>query len=77
MRKNLLERTYSLCSNGQVRVPPISEPPLLEDLSPGDCMRSHHFRQYVQAYKLSFEFASMSLTGEEYKFANPGRTVLE
>ena len=67
-------RAFSLCcSKGKVSVPPISKPPvLLQELLWGSSARSWHFLQHIQSYNLSFAFALMSLTGNEYRYSTPG-----
>ena len=67
-------RAFSLCcSKGKVSVPPSSKPlVLLQELLQGSSARSQHFLQHIQSYNLSFAFASMSLTGNEYRFATLG-----
>ena len=65
---------FSLCcSKGKVSVPPISKPPLLlQEFLQGSSARLQHFLQHIRSHNLSFAFASMSLTGDEYRFSTLG-----
>ena len=67
---------FSLCcSYGQVKVPPISEPPhFLMSLLAGNSPESRHFIRNIRAYNsaFAFAFASMTLTGQEYDFQGKG-----
>ena len=62
-----------LLKGSKVSVPPISQPPvLLQELLRGSSARLRHFLQLIQSYNSSFAFASMSLTGDGYRFSTPG-----
>ena len=59
------------CSYGHVKVSPVSEPPnLLKTLLLRNSSRSNHFLRNIRAYNSAF--ASMTLTGHEYKFHGKG-----
>ena len=62
--------TFSFCcSHGDVKIPPVKEPPsLLKDLLTGGTQRDHNFRKNIRVYNSILAFASMLLTGEEYNF---------
>ena len=65
---------FSLCcSNGQIKLPPIKEPPpQLKCFLTGKTKRDRDFRSNIRAYNASLAFASMRVSGEEYKFKTNG-----
>ena len=65
---------FSLCcSYGNIRAPPVSEPPLLlKTLLSGNSTESRHFIRNIRAYNSAFAFASLTLTGKEYEFQGKG-----
>ena len=66
--------TFSACcGNGNIKLPPLKNPPdLLKNLLTGNTHRDKHFRDNIRAYNSSLAFASLCLTGQEFKFKNPG-----
>ena len=66
--------TFSLCcSHGHVKISPIREPPnVLKALLTGSTQRDWNFRNNIRAYNSSLAFASMCLTGKEFKFTTNG-----
>ena len=71
---NTFQKTFSLCcAYGAIKLPPIKEPPeKLKSLLTGNTKCHQEFRTNIQAYNSSLAFASMCLTGDEYKFKNHG-----
>ncbi len=65
---------YSLCcSYGASKAPPVSEPPdILQTLLTVPGQRGQHFRANIRAYNSCLAFASMALSGTEYKFEQKG-----
>ena len=66
--------TFSACcGNGNIKLPPLKDPPdLLKNLLTGNTQRHKQFRDNIRAYNSSLAFASLCLTGQEFKFKNPG-----
>ena len=66
--------TFSACcGNGNIKLPPLKNPPdLLKNLLTGNTHRHKHFRDNIRAYNSSLAFASLCLTGQEFKFKHPG-----
>ena len=66
--------TFSACcANGNVKLPPLKDPPdLLKNLLTGNTQRHKQFCDNIRAYNSSLAFASLCLTGQEFKFKNPG-----
>ena len=64
---------FSLCcSNGEIKLPPIKEPPeKLKCLLTGNT-KDCDFRTKIRGYNSSLAFASMCVSGEEYKFKTNG-----
>ena len=63
----------SCCANGNIILPPIKDPPeLLKRLLQGNTARDKAFCDNIRAYNSSLAFASLDLTGKEFKFKNPG-----
>ena len=61
------------CSCGDVKIPPVMEPPnILKTLLTGSTQTCHDFRSNIRAYNSSLAFASMCLTGVEYNFLTKG-----
>ena len=65
---------FSLCcSNGEIKLPPIKEPPeKLKCLLTGNTKKDCDFRTNIRGYNSSLAFASMCVSGEEYKFKTNG-----
>ena len=66
--------TFSLCcANGQIKLPPIKEPPeKLKSLLIGNNKKERDFQTNLRAYNSSLAFVSISLTGKEYTFKTNG-----
>ena len=66
--------TFSACcANGNVKLPPLKDPPdLLKNLLTGNTQRHKQFCDNITAYNSSLAFASLCLTGQKFKFKNPG-----
>ena len=66
--------TFSACcGNGNIRLPPLKDPPqLLKYLLTGNTHRHKHLHDNIRAYNSSLAVASLCLTGQEFKFKNPG-----
>ena len=66
--------TFSACcGNGNIKLPPLKDPPdLLKNLLTGNTHRHKQFHDNIRAYNSSLAFASLYLTGQEFKFKNPG-----
>ena len=66
--------TFSACcANGNVKLPPLKDPPyLLKNLLTGNTQRDKQFCDNIRAYNSSLTFAFLCLTGQEFKFKNPG-----
>ena len=66
--------TFSVCcGNGNMKLPPLKDPPdLLKNLLTGNTQRHKQFCENIRAYNSSLAFASLCLTGQEFKFKNPG-----
>ena len=63
----------SCCVNENIVPPPIKDPPeLLKRLLKGNTARDKAFCDNIRAYNSSLAFASLGLTGKEFKFKNPG-----
>ena len=61
------------CANANIKLPPPTNPPdLLKDLLTGNIPRDQEFRENLRANNSSLSFASLCLTGQEFKFKNPG-----
>ena len=61
------------CGNGNIKLPPLKNPPdLLKNLLTGNTHRHKHFHDNIRAYNSSLAFASLCLTGQEFKFKHPG-----
>ena len=61
------------CGNGNFKLPPIKNPPaLLKELLTGNTPRDKKFCDNIRAYNSSLAFSSLCLTGQEFKFKNPG-----
>ena len=57
------------CSYGDIKLPPIKEPPdELKHILSGNTKSDQNFRYNIRAYNSSLAFASMCLTKKEYKF---------
>ena len=66
---------FSLCcSHGDIKIPPpFKEPPnVLKALLTGGTQRDRNLRNNIRAYNSSLAFASMCLTGKEFKFPTNG-----
>ena len=65
--------TFSACcGNGNIKLPPLKDPPdLLENLLTGNKQRHKQFHENI-TYNSSLAFASLCLTGQKFKFKNPG-----
>ena len=66
--------TFSVCyGNGNIKLPQLKDPPdLLKNLLMGNTQRHKQFSDNIRAYNSSLAFASLCLTGQEFKFKNPG-----
>ena len=66
--------TFSVCcGNGNIKLPPLKDPPdLLKNLLTGNIQRHKQFCDNIRAYNSSLASASLCLTGQEFKFKNPG-----
>ena len=66
--------TFSACcGNGNIKLPPLKDPPdLLKNLLTGNTQRNKQFCDNIRAYNSNLAFASLCLTGQEFKFKNPG-----
>ena len=66
--------TFSACcGNGNIKFLPLKDPPeLLKIFLTGNTHRHKHFCDHIRAYNSSLAFASLCLTGLEFKFKNPG-----
>ena len=57
----------------EYQAPTTQNPPdLLKNLLTGNTHRHKHFRDNIRAYNSSLAFASLCLTGQEFKFKHPG-----
>ena len=65
---------FSLCcSNCDIKLPQIKEAPeKLKQLLTGNTKRNRDFRTNIRAYNSSLAFASMCVSGVEYKFKTQG-----
>ena len=53
--------------------PPLKDPSdLLKNLLTGNTQRHKQFHENIRAYNSSLAFPSLCLTGQEFKFKNPG-----
>ena len=66
--------TFSACcGNGNIKLPPLKDPTdLLKTLLTSNTHRHKQFCDNIRAYNSSLAFASLCLTGQEFKFKNPG-----
>jgi hypothetical protein len=66
--------TYSLCcAYGKVQLPPLkAPPPFLQELLIANSSDARNLRDNIRAYNSSLAFASLGLTGEEFKFKTHG-----
>ena len=66
-------RELLCCSQGSIKLPPLKEPPeKLKNLLTGNTTKDRNFRENIRAYNSSLAFASLCLTGQEYKFKSKG-----
>ena len=66
--------TFSACcANGILNCPPPQKTSrFVKDLLIGNTPRNKKIHENIWAYNSSLAFASLSLTGQEFKFKNPG-----
>ena len=68
-----LSHLVHVVAMGIIKLLPLKDPPdLLKNLLTGNTQRHKQFCENIRAYNSSLAFASLCLTGQEFKFKNPG-----